>query len=620
MCGIVGGANLNSYHSEEKISFLADTLHHRGPDEFGFVSDSSHFLASRRLSIIDVANGHQPVFNEKKDIEVVFNGQIYNYKKLRSELGRKGHKFESDSDTEIIPHLYEEYGEEFITKIEGMFSIALYDKRVNCLLLYRDRLGKKPLLYQLNELGEIYFASEMKTLIALQQFSPIDVSEDSIVMYLTLGYVPNPNSIFKKVKKVKPATYLKFHKGVLTETKYWNLDININNKSLSENMSTLDQLLKESVSKRLVSEKKIGAFLSGGIDSSLVVAYMADLLKKDFETFSISFDDQRFDESIYAKQVATKLGVNHKIFKVSGELALDKIDQINDFYDEPFADSSSIPTFILSEFASNDVTVVLSGDGGDEGFGGYSRYQAFDVAKNFFHAIQLFQKFSQLFKLSNRVLPRRMKRLLTLDEIYSEPGQIYETLMTLIPKKVIKDLMLNKDSGLYENSQKWFQNTFNTNNSNYKSIQPSIYDINSYLPDDLLYKVDISSMANSIEVRSPFLDTDILEFGLSLSKSQRYRFQSKVLLRKLAESKITKEIASRPKMGFGIPRDFWLRGPLKSRVEDVFKSNDSVILNWFERSQLISIHNSFLNHQNDIDHGIIWNIFSLETWARRWLT
>jgi asparagine synthase (glutamine-hydrolysing) len=617
MCGIVGGAGLIEGFADSRVSKLASTLTHRGPDEEGFINKNNHFLAIRRLSIIDVAHGHQPVFDEFQQIEAVFNGQIYNYKKLRKLLEEKGHKFTSDSDSEVIPHLFEEYGPSFVSMLEGMFAIAIFDNNTNQLYLFRDRFGKKPLLYTMNSRGEFFFASEMKSLISLSKFEPNDVDIDALDMYLAFGYVPNPKTIFSAVKKLEPGSMLLFSKGEIRNSKYWELNIDLSSNSEQVNLDLLDKELSKSVEKRLITERPIGAFLSGGIDSSLVVAYMSKFLGGNISTFSIAFDVPQFDESRFAERVATEFGTNHKTLVVTGKMALEYLDRVFAAYDEPFADSSCIPSYILSDFASEDITVALSGDGGDEGFGGYDRYRYLNQGRSTIPLIQFGQRLFKNRLISESLIPARYRRTLKNYDFIKNECDLYEAMMTLIPRQTRAALLNLEGKPTRSTAHEWFNTEFNAAKQHESSLKANLFDINHYLPDDLLYKMDIASMANSLEVRSPFLDHELIQFGISLPERQRISKTGKHILRKLALQKLPPEVVNRRKMGFGIPRESWLRNELRLPVSEVFLSDEALVRNWLSPEMLGNIYKEFnLGRQN---HSVVWNVYALEQWARTWL-
>jgi asparagine synthase (glutamine-hydrolysing) len=591
-------------------------LQHRGPDEHGSYTDFHVSLGIQRLSIIDVAHGHQPIFSEDKSIVSVFNGQIYNFRELRNVLESKGHKFNSNSDGEIIPHLFEEYGVSFVNKIQGMFSIAIWDKEKKELHLFRDRFGKKPLLYKITSNGDICFASEIKALYRIDQPTISDVDLDSIGTYLAFGFTSNPKTIINGIYKLSPGSHLKWIKGNTTTSKYWAPVIRKNSNSLDENIEQVRALIKSAVLKRLVSERPVGAFLSGGVDSSLVVAMMSQHVN-NLKTFSVGFSESDYDESAYATEVAKRYNTQHtRITFIENEI-LNCLEESIKFYDEPFADSSSISTFLLSKVASESVTVALSGDGGDEAFGGYQRYVLY----------KKFAKYSPLLFAARNLRDRRLilEKLLSgrmLRGINSIPGQhskagMYEAMMTIIGSSMRETLLKTefKKSSLVPHSA--FISAMENTKYLADSLVANIHDIRSYLPDDLMYKVDIASMAHSLEVRSPFLDVDVIEFGLSLPESQRVGRFGKVLLRKLASEYLPTNLINRPKMGFGIPRKEWLSGVLAPTVDNVFLDRESKIYNWLD---FTATNNLLLEHKarNNLD-GAVWSILVLELWAREWL-
>jgi asparagine synthase (glutamine-hydrolysing) len=616
MCGILGFASSDSKSSEIDFEVLANTLHHRGPDEYGEYRDSDVSLGIRRLSIIDVTHGHQPIFSEDKSVISVFNGQIYNFRELRYILETKGHKFNSDSDGEIIPHLYEEFGTNFINKIEGMFAIAIWDKGSKELHLFRDRFGKKPLIYKTFSNGNIYFASELKTLYQIGKPRISDVNINSIATYLAFGFTSNPKTIINGVNKIAPGEHLKWKNGKTTLRKYWTLGITKNTNSLSENVEQAEILIQNAVRKRLISERPLGAFLSGGIDSSLVVAMMSPYVE-NLKTFSVGFSEVDYDESCYAKMVVDRYKTEHTRITFSNAEILNCLTESMKFYDEPFGDSSSIPTFLLSKIASQSVTVALSGDGGDEAFGGYQRYVLYKKFARYSYLLYLARALRDKKMLPNQLFPTKVTRGMdSVPDEYSKTG-MYEAMMTIIGATTRESLFRPE----FKNSSNFphleFFEKINCSRKIPDSLSVNIHDINSYLPDDLMYKVDIASMAHSLEVRSPFLDPDVVEFGLSLPENQRVGKFGKILLRKLALEYLPSDLIHRPKMGFGIPRKEWLGGVLSPIVNDVIFDRTSLIYNWldFESvNKVLSCHKA----RNNLD-GAVWSILILELWAREWL-
>ncbi len=617
MCGILGYGNNQPSATNIDIPSWAETLHHRGPDEYGSFSSDTLGIGMRRLSIIDVANGHQPIFNETREIVAVFNGQIYNYQELAAMLRHKGHTLNSDSDGEIIVHLYEEFGEMFVEKIDGMFAIALVDLVSNSLFLYRDRFGKKPLVYEIDKNGEILFASEVKSLLAINPRSNKDVSNESLGLYFALGYVPAPRTIFDGVFKLPPASYLKWNSGKHQIVKYWTAEIKKNHNSFEENKEVAKELLAGAIKKRLMSERPLGAFLSGGIDSSLVVALLTQMTSDQLETFSVGFEHKAYDESKYALEVSKIYNTKHTEIILRDEEILDGFLDAFNYFDEPFADSSWLATYLLSRVTSKAVTVALSGDGGDEAFGGYLRYsilRKYARLNRIFYIVQVLDHFHLVPRF---LLPNRIKRLFESTPASHSIAGMYEAMMTLtgvsIRKRIFKKSL--QSSAVFPHS--WFKKQFGATNSRQAALHANLYDIATYLPDDLMYKVDIASMASSLEVRAPFLDPSVVEFGLSLPLDQRVTDVGKVLLREIAYDYLPKELIDRPKMGFGIPRSEWLMGPLADVLEDALFSSNSQIYNWLDKAEVEKLYLEFKSGAT-VD-GTIWSILCLELWSRRWL-
>ena len=617
MCGILGYGRSNQSNEVIDLSAWAETLFHRGPDEFGGYSLGQFGIGMRRLSIIDIQNGHQPIFNESKDVVAVFNGQIYNYKELSEMLKGKGHILNSNSDGEVIVHLYEEYGELFVEKLDGMFAIALIDAATNSLLLYRDRFGKKPLVYEQRENGDIFFASEIKSLLEVHGRGFEDVSIESLGLYFALGYIPAPDTIFRNISKLPPASYLKWNSGQTEIFRYWSPEMRKNTNSLDENKAQAKKLITEAIQKRLMSERPLGAFLSGGIDSSLVVAMLSEISPGKLETFSVGFEHSEYDESAYALEVSRMYKTKHtEIILRDSEILEGFIDGFN-YFDEPFADSSWLATFLLSRVTANSVTVALSGDGGDEAFGGYIRYSILKKFAKYSRAIFLVQVLDKFHLIPRGLIRGRARRLLDSTPASHSISGMYEATMTLSGVSTRKRLFQKQyqQAAIYPHT--WFKNQFKTIKSRNNVMRANLYDIQTYLPDDLMYKVDIASMASSLEVRAPFLDPKVVEFGLSLPSNQRVTEIGKVLLREVAYDYLPKELIDRPKMGFGIPRSEWLQGPLADVLNDAIFDKNSIIYNWLDRQEVEKLFREFKSGSK-VD-GTIWTILCLELWSRRWL-
>lgn len=617
MCGIVGSA-CAPHESRDWISHSTSQLLHRGPDDSGWIQNGLISLGMTRLAIVDIAGGVQPFVSLDGRYSLVFNGQIYNFKSLRSSLEKLGHKFRSASDTEVILHGFIAYREKVVDHLEGMFAFAIWDSLEKSLFLARDRFGEKPLSFAHLTNGGLVFASEIKALL-----SHPDVTREpdlqSIQLMLNYGYVPSPRSAYKAVKKLPPAHYLLWKDKQFSLTKYWTPPIRMeSDKSESNLISELDSLLQESVALRMNSDRGIGAWLSGGVDSSLVTYYMSQIQNEPVETFSAGFKNQEFDESQYSLEVSKYLKTSHNSLTLDKGIS-DIMPEITEQLDEPFADSSFVATFLLSKFTSEKRVVVLGGDGGDEAFGGYERYRLMKLA----HGNRFISKnailLSRIFSLvpNSNYLP---KRLIKAKQILSEstsPASQYQNMMSWISQSEIDVLMGdNIDLDLHE----WFDLNFT------KSIIPdrsyefsaNLWDISSYLPGDLLPKVDIASMAFGLEVRSPFLDSEIMSFGLSVPDNLRVKANDpKYLLKQLARQKLPSAIVDRPKKGFGIPRDEWLRGQLNDHLNHTLSDSNTNLLNLLNMDVVKNRVTAFNNGEKSETE--IWSLYMLGNWAAKWL-
>jgi asparagine synthase (glutamine-hydrolysing) len=608
MCGISGIFS----RTVLKTSLIHDSIErisHRGPDESGFFKNDYCSLGMCRLAIIDIVNGKQPSLNASKDIISVFNGEIYNFSGLIKLLESKGRKIDVTGDSALIPYLYEEFGLEFVSYLQGMFAIAILDTRNRQLILVRDRLGKKPLWY-CAESDRLSFSSELKGLLALGVKKTIDLQ--NIQEYLSFGYINAPRSPFQNVNQLEPASLLRFSEAGVEIRKYWNTNsIKPLRISFEDAKAETTRLLEDAVKSRMISERPIGAFLSGGIDSTIVSALMARISDSKIHTFSVGFDDTKFDESRHAKRVANSLGTYHHERIVEPDPVF-IVETVARTLDSPFADSSIIPTFLLSQFARERVVVALSGDGGDEGFGGYQRYKAalyLDKINLLLH-LNPFTKHSYD-SFSNDRLRKLMKHL--------SPKSIevrYRDFQSLFLEKDLT-FLLNPDI-LHSNANSLFSEMWLSILSKDLIRKMQELDIHSYLPGDLLYKVDMASMANSLEVRSPFLDYRVVEFGLSLPAHFKFsNCENKHLLREIARGLVPREMIDRPKMGFGIPRARWLRNELKEIVSDVLLSSSFRDRGWFNFKNVEKIIMAH-NHGKNLDN-LIWPMLMLELWARHWV-
>jgi asparagine synthase (glutamine-hydrolysing) len=608
MCGIAGVVSTNVEKSAW-VKGAVKAISHRGPDESGFFSTDGYACGMCRLSIIDVASGHQPNFNAQETVVSVFNGEIYNFQELRTLLLRKGFPVRGEGDSALIPYLYEEFGEGFPEKLQGMFAIAIYDTRKQKLILVRDRLGKKPLWYSSTQ-DNFAFCSENKGLVQLGVAKSFDTS--IVSEYLQFGYINAPRSAFKNVFQVKPGSVLVVEKNQIRETEFWNPssipDISIDFEDAKR--ETI-RLLREAVKSRLISERPLGAFLSGGIDSTIVSAIMKQESQEDVNTYSIGFDDQKFDESKYARSVANHLETTHheKIVHPDSELLVTEILEV---LDQPFADSSIIPTYLLSKFTRQEVVVALSGDGGDEVFGGYLRYRA----GKYLDAVNPFLRLNPVSNLpTGRMNNVRLKKFLKHSHHQDLLGR-YIGFQSLFQESDLIEYLnpevLNQN-GVISFEQNWHLSKIKNEIRKMQEI-----DLRTYLPGDLMHKVDMSSMANSLEVRSPFLDFRVVEFGLSLPSKLKIKFGSnKFILKEIAADFVPRAIIDRPKMGFGIPRARWLREEFNSVVHDTLLSPTSLQRGWYRKNSIETILKRHISGEN-LDH-LIWPMLMLELWAKRWL-
>ncbi len=628
MCGIVGFTNNNhKFDRQLVIKNMADSIRHRGPDDEGYYINFQVTFGHRRLSIIDLGGGHQPMMNDNQSVAIIFNGEIYNFLELREDLIKKGHHFNTNSDTEAIIRAYEQYGEECLNKLNGMFSFALWDQNKGQLFLARDRSGKKPLYYAEIQ-GDIIFASELKAILQYPLYRK-EIDHNALYKYLAHEYVPTPHTIFKGVKKLPAASYIIYKNGSLIEKQYWDLhfkDSYLNYSSEEEIIQQLDHLMRESVRRRLISDVPLGVFLSGGIDSSTLVAYMADLMEpKDIKTFSIGFEDKSFDESNYARDIAKLFHTTHHEKILHPKTLIDIFPEVISFLDEPFADASIIPTYLLSCFTREKVTVALGGDGGDELFMGYPTFQANRLAKFYDWMPEMihknvFEKIAQKIPVSmgNISLDFKIKRFLYAvkeDKRYRE--QLW---LGAFSQTDLEELMITDNMSNISNEELFREVIFyNDNNDTQHHLDRLSYTyFKTYLHDDILVKVDRASMATSLETRAPFLDVEVMDFiGRIPHKYKMNRLNMKYILKKMLSKKLPHHILHRPKKGFGIPVAKWFREDLKDLVLDVF-SEEKIKREGFFNYKVIK--NLLEEHfAGIIDHRKkLWTLFIFEQWLDKW--
>ena len=601
MCGITGifDTRLARDVSRADLHRMNESQTHRGPDEGSLHLEPGVGLGHRRLAIIDLATGQQPLFNEDGSVVVVFNGEIYNYQDLIPELQAAGHVFHTKSDTEVIVHAWEQWGEQCVERFRGMFAFGLWDRNRQTFFMARDRLGVKPLYYAVLDDGMLLFGSELKSLLAhgglKREIDPYAVEE-----YFALGYVPEPRSIFKQARKLPPAHTLVIRRGqaVPEPREYWDLRFTLDARiSDAEAQEELIRRLDESVRLRMISEVPLGAFLSGGVDSSAVVASMARLSGTPVNTCSIGFDDPKYNESEFAQRVADRYQTRH-FTEVVGSDDFDLIDTLAQLYDEPYADSSAIPTYRVSQLARKRVTVALSGDGGDETFGGYRRYQMHLVEERMRSALPDAVR-RPLFGLLGRIYPkadwapRMFRAKTTFQGMARNSVEAYFHSMNFVRDPIRSQLFsasLKASLGGYKAEEVFHRHARKAGTDDPLALIQYI-DTHTYLVGDINTKVDRASMAHSLEVREPLMDHQLVEWLATLPSSMKLRGgTSKYLLKKANEPYLPDDVLYRKKMGFAVPLARWFRGPLRQRVRDSLLSGpmlDSGMFNPVTMRQIV---------------------------------
>ena len=623
MCGICGFLN-RKILSPEVLEKMNDVLSHRGPDDKGIYINQLPYgsetiqvgLGNRRLSIIDLTeHGHQPMCNEKGDIRIVFNGEIYNFQELKKELEHKGHKFKGRSDTEVILHSYEQWGKDCLRKFNGMFAFAIWDEKEKQIFIARDRVGIKPLYYYFKN-RNFAFASELKSILQYPLFEK-ELNKKSLYYYLLFQYVPTPYSIFENTWKVPPGHYLILKEnGEIQIEKYWDVlqeRKTMRKNSIQEYTEEFEELLKTSIKYRLISDVPVGAFLSGGTDSSLVVALMNQLTDK-VETFTIGFDRKKYNEAPFAKKVAQYLETKHHEFYFKEKDIFALIPKLFQYYDEPFADSSSLPTYLVSKLAKqNGIKVVLSGDGGDELFCGYNRYIWMNRMQNLFFLPEIMRK--NLIPSLQRFPYLKLRRISQILQ-YKDPIQMYLGIICMWNEKELKKLLGEN----YSYDELPFYKI-------YQKLLPlpvlekfPLLDFHTYLPEDILTKVDRASMAVSLEARVPLLDHRIVEFVYSLPLNLRYRKGiRKYLLKKTLYKRLPEEFFERPKQGFGIPLDDWLRGGARPYVEEYLNTKRIKKEAMFNPQFVEGVVRKHLSGKYNYQYPI-WTLLQFQLWKEKYLS
>ena len=619
MCGIVGIVYNDTQRPVEKplIEQMCAVIHHRGPDEWGMWSEGQAGIGMKRLRIIDLAGGSQPIHNADKSIWIVFNGEIYNYRELRDDLEKRGYTFYTSSDTETIVHLYEEFGEECVQYLRGMFAFAIWDMKRKRLFLGRDRLGKKPLHY-LHDGEKLIFGSEIKSILQHPEVKP-EVYRPGIINYLAFGYSLDPETLFKGICKLPPGHTLTWENGRITVRQYWNIAYRPDySKTEQQLLQETEDILSEAIRIRLMSEVPLGAFLSGGIDSSLVVALMALQMGEPVKTFSIGFDDKRYNELPYARMVAKRYGTDHheEIVRPDAEEVIPYLIQM---FDEPFADSSAIPTYYVSRLARRHVTVVLSGDGGDEMFGGYDRYLDSEFS-SYTDRIPLAIRRPLLGNLSG-LLPESFPGINTMRYLSTDRDDRYLLKFTkgisAIHRKVFSP-ELSRESGGTDPTLPLRQLLREVGSHDYITRRQYL-DTKTYLPGDIMTKVDRATMFVSLEARAPMLDHKFVEFSGTVPVQYKINGRNtKYLLKQLAYKLLPHEMIDRPKMGFAIPVAQWINAEWKEMSEDLVIGSRAVNRGNFNPGYLNLIMGEHRRGRRDHSY-IIWTLMILEMWYRKFI-
>ena len=625
MCGITGWANLDSHTpptdgARELLHSMCERMVHRGPDSEGLFVTSGVALGMRRLAIIDLVTGEQPAFNEDKSVAVILNGEIYNYRELRADLEKRGHSFRSASDTEVLPHLYEEYGDDMLREINGMFAFALWDSRRRRLLIGRDRFGEKPLYWGVFE-NTLLFASEPKVLLAHPAVKPA-LNLQALRQYLSFDYVPAPLSIYEGISKLPAAHKLVLEDGRVEVERYWCLSYKTAQPVPSEHEAAdhLRELMADAVRMRLVSDVPLGVLLSGGVDSSSVAAFAVRASTEPVKTFSISFAEASFDESAYARGVAKFLGTDHHEERLSANLAANLVSEIGAWMDEPFSDPSLVPTYLLSRFTRKHVTVALGGDGGDELFAGYPMYAGLRWGEFYKRVPRPLRQ--RLVEPIIRLLPVKTKNLsFDYKALRFVTGAKYDTVArhhvwfgSFTPEEqtqlLTSDALAASNDDIYAQARQFAEECDNDD----PVTRMQSVDTRLYLAEDILTKVDRSSMAVSLEVRAPFLDPRVAEFAASLPCNYKLRgHKTKYILKKAVHELLPPFVTKRGKKGFGVPVAEWLKEKLRPLARDLLSP---------ERVRRAGVFNpTFIARlQDEHERGVanhrklLWTLLMFELW------
>jgi asparagine synthase (glutamine-hydrolysing) len=624
MCGIAGFVSQPEFTSSGETAMavldrMCRVIAHRGPDDQGMFVDGGVALGMRRLSIIDLAGGHQPLSGCDQSVTIVFNGEIYNYKELQRELEAQGHRFTTQCDTEVVVHAFEQYGADCVDRLRGMFAFAVWDARRQELFIARDRVGKKPLYYSVTPRGTLIFGSELKALREHPEFRG-EVSAEALDAYLTYGYVPDPLTIFRDVHKLPPGHHLRFKAGNLTLGQYWDFAYEeLPSETLQSEVEyrvRLRDLLDEAVRVRLVSDVPLGAFLSGGVDSSAVVGLMARHMGQPVKTFSIGFREDTHNELKYARLAAKHFGTDHRELIVTPDIC-GIVDELVWHFDEPFADQSAIPTYLVSKLAREHVKVVLSGDGGDELFAGYTRY-AIDSRRSGFERLPRLLRNGMMKPLS-RQMPHGAWGRNYIHKISAEPLDRYLediSIFTQLNKPRLYSSDFKRRLGDSDATA-----LFRNYAAGVRSCDPLdtlLYlDSKTYLPGDILTKVDRMSMAVSLEARVPLLDHKLIEFVTRIPASMKMKDgETKYIFKRAVEDLVPAEILHRPKQGFGVPISEWINKELKQRIGDTFADSRTRQRGYFDPAYVDLLLNE--HERGRRDHSwALWSLLMFELWQRK---
>jgi asparagine synthase (glutamine-hydrolysing) len=626
MCGIVGIFDIRDRRPVDRdlLDAMNEAQFHRGPDEGGVHIEPGIGLAHRRLSIIDLSGGQQPLFNEDGSVAVVYNGEIYNFPRLTDELVAAGHTFRTRSDTEVLVHAWEEWGEACVTRFRGMFAFAIWDRNRNTVFLGRDRVGIKPLYYSLLSDGRLLFSSELKALLMAPEMSR-ELDPRAVEDYLAYGYVPDPRTIFRSVHKLPPACTLTVRRGAAlpAPNSYWDVAFRDNGvRTAEEAAEELVLRLRDAVRVRMVAEVPLGAFLSGGVDSSAVVALMAELSDDPVNTCSIGFDDPNFDETIYAEQIAKCYHTNHQVEVVQpNDFSL--IDRLASLYDEPYADSSAMPTYRVCELARKRVTVALSGDGGDENFAGYRRYRWHMYEQRLRTMLPLGLRRSLFGMLGNAYpkldwAPRMFRAKSTFQALARSGLEGYFHNFSILSDALRGELYserFKRELGGYHALEVLRDHAGNAPEHPLSQVQ--YLDFKTYLPGDILTKVDRASMAHALEVRVPILDHEFVEWVSGLPPELKLRgSEGKYVFKRALRSHLSDDVLHRRKMGFAVPLAAWFRGPLHRRVRDSLLGEALAETGIFDRRMLEKIVDQHQSGRRDYS-AAIWSLLMFESFQRQ---